>query len=86
MRYRDFVRSLPCASCGAPGPSDGHHAIDVGLYPGMGRKAPDVLLMPLCRGCHNKLHQGNERLIQAQPLMIIQTQIKAVRSLQAIEA
>ncbi len=56
--YLDYIRSLPCARCRAPAPSDAHHIVDMGLLPGMGRKAPDALAMPLCRVCHGVVHSG----------------------------
>lgn len=77
MKYLNFVRSLPCAACMAPAPSEAHHAIDVGLHPGMGRKASDLHAMPLCRVCHAKLHAGDARLHEAQAVLVLQTQDQA---------
>lgn len=47
--YMARVKSLPCAVCGAYGPSDAHHILE-GRTPG--RKSPDELCIPLCRDCH----------------------------------
>lgn len=49
------VKELPCAVCGAPGPSDAHHILE-GRTPG--RKAPDLLVVPLCKSCHQDNHNG----------------------------
>jgi hypothetical protein len=72
MTYLDYVRSLPCGLCEAPAPSQAHHAIDVGIYPGMGRKACDALSMPLCAGCHRSVHEGKARAID-QLAMVART-------------
>lgn len=56
-RYLDWVRSRPCAHCGAIGQSQAHHRI--GLVGGvMGSKAGDQEAMPLCDACHSDLHAG----------------------------
>jgi len=55
-KYLVWVKSLPCSICGAPA-DDAHHLIGVGNMGGMGTKASDVLVMPLCRGCHTELHR-----------------------------
>lgn len=49
--YLAYVRSQPCCSCGAPGPSDPHHS---GLR-GVGQKADDYSCVPLCRPCHERV-------------------------------
>ena|SRR3990167_3848994 len=54
--YLDFVRSLPCAACYATDNSDPHHGIDMGLIPGVGTTETDIFAIPLCRGCHARLH------------------------------
>ena len=54
--YLTWVKSLPCCGCGAPA-DDAHHAINVGLGGGMGTKASDILSLPVCRGCHDKIHK-----------------------------
>lgn len=55
-RFLAFVRELPCCFCGAPGPSDPHH---VGRH-GMGTKATDYSVLPLCRKCHDEWHAGRD--------------------------
>lgn len=50
-----LVKSLPCAVCGSPAPSDAHHILE-GRIPG--RKSPDMLAIPLCKDCHQGSHNG----------------------------
>jgi hypothetical protein len=47
-----WIRTLACAACRAPGPSDPHHVRSRGA----GGKAAD--LVPLCRSCHDLGHRG----------------------------
>lgn len=49
------VKELPCAVCGAPGPSDAHHILE-GRTPG--RKPSGFLCIPLCKDCHQGSHNG----------------------------
>lgn len=48
-----FVRTLACAWCSAPAPSDAHH---MGGHRGTGTKASDYRAIPLCRACHGRYH------------------------------
>jgi hypothetical protein len=54
-KYLNWVKELDCCMCGAPA-DDPHHVKGIGNFSGMGMKAPDYLSMPLCRGCHNQIH------------------------------
>ena len=63
--YLNKVRSLPCACCGKPGPSEAHHCRDLpdhderGLYerlPAAALKSGDRDAIPLCQHCHWKFH------------------------------
>lgn len=55
--YLDWVRTLPCCFCGMT-PSDAHHVIGMGWgLSGMGMKAPDSYMMPLCRYHHGEVHK-----------------------------
>jgi hypothetical protein len=56
--YLDWVKTLDCCNCGAPA-DDPHHIIGQGEG-GMGTKASDLLVMPLCRGCHTHIHSCHE--------------------------
>jgi len=53
-KYIRYVKSLVCVYCGAPA-DDPHHGIGLKLG-GMGLTAPDWAAIPVCRGCHSKLH------------------------------
>jgi hypothetical protein len=53
-KYLKWVKTLDCAFCRAPA-DDAHHIIGAGMG-GMGMKAPDWAVMPLCRGCHTRMH------------------------------
>lgn len=55
--YLDWVKTLPCSKCNCEG-TEPHHIIAAGLGGGMGTKADDYLSMPLCRKCHDELHDG----------------------------
>lgn len=56
-KHLAWVRSKSCISCGHPSPSDPHHLISLGSG-GMGIKDTDAMTIPLCRTCHNLLHQN----------------------------
>ncbi|EBP6818099.1 DUF968 domain-containing protein [Salmonella enterica] len=53
-RYTRWVKSQPCACCGKQA-DDPHHLIGHGQG-GMGTKAHDLFVLPLCRTHHNELH------------------------------
>ncbi|EDA5207397.1 hypothetical protein CC578_20790 [Salmonella enterica subsp. enterica serovar Thompson] len=53
-RYTRWVKSQPCACCGKQA-DDPHHLIGYGQG-GMGTKAHDLFVLPLCRTHHNELH------------------------------
>lgn len=54
-KYADWVRSQPCCSCGADGPSQLHHMTGAG----MGLRAHDHLGMPMCGRCHMEFHDSS---------------------------
>jgi hypothetical protein len=58
--YADLIREMPCCTCGAPGPSDPHHARSRGA----GGDRRD--LCPLCRDCHRILHQIGRATFEAR--------------------
>jgi len=73
-RYLAFVRSLPCSVCGAPADS-AHHIIAMYNLSGMGLKAPDSFVMPVCDGpvgCHARIHAEPE-LQRLQPWWLTDT-------------
>lgn len=51
-----FIASLVCAVCGAPGPVP-HHLLR-GVVRGMGMRAGDQWVVPLCPEHHRELHAG----------------------------
>ena len=55
-KYRAWVRSLPCAACGATVDVQAAHTGDRGL----GQKASDYSCVPLCRSCHAEYDNGLE--------------------------
>ncbi|HHR5091364.1 DUF968 domain-containing protein [Escherichia coli] len=54
--YTRWVKTQKCMTCGNQA-DDPHHIIGYGLG-GMGTKADDLFVIPLCRKCHNELHAG----------------------------
>ena len=57
-RYLAWVRERPCVHCRKVGQSEPHHII--GLTGGhMGGKTGDEFAVPLCRHCHDEIHQGH---------------------------
>lgn len=76
--YLAFVRTKPCCSCSAPGPSDPHHYAPKGRGGGMGMKCDDRRTVPLCRLCHDYFHSKGsvEGLTSAQThLLFMETQV-----------
>ncbi|WP_321206130.1 DUF968 domain-containing protein [Limnobaculum sp. M2-1] len=53
-KYTKWVKTQACSGCGA-GADDPHHIIGHGQG-GMGTKAHDLFVIPLCRRCHDALH------------------------------
>ncbi len=71
-KFLTWVKTQPCECCGSPS-DDAHHLIGWGQG-GMGTKAHDFLVIPLCRQHHTELHNDPvkfERNHGAQPAMII---------------
>ncbi|EKQ2061140.1 DUF968 domain-containing protein [Escherichia coli] len=56
-KYTRWVKTQPCACCGKPA-DDAHHLIGHGQG-GMGTKAHDLFVLPLCRKHHDELHADN---------------------------
>ena len=53
--YLDWVKTLPCAKCGAPPPSDPSH---LNSFKGTATKSPDPWAIPECRQCHESYERG----------------------------
>lgn len=56
-KYLDWIRTNPCAFCGAIPPSEPHHVRGVDGVPGTSRVPSDHLALPVCRECHDKLQE-----------------------------
>lgn len=54
--YLAWIRQHDCAWCGKAGPSEASHHPAEG-HGGMGTKADDHDVVPLCHGCHAHWHQ-----------------------------
>lgn len=60
----DYVKTLQCVACGRSPGGQAHHVTTQGA--GGGDTADN--LMPLCYGCHTKLHKvGYFKMIQQHP-------------------
>ncbi|HAT5006070.1 TPA: DUF968 domain-containing protein [Serratia marcescens] len=57
--YLRWVKSQPCVICGIQA-DDAHHIIGHGQG-GMGTKAHDLFIIPLCREEHDALHRDPSR-------------------------
>lgn len=53
-KYTQWVKRQPCCGCGNQA-DDPHHITGNG-FGGMGTKAHDMFVIPLCRQCHDRLH------------------------------
>lgn len=78
--YLAWVRSLPCANCGAVGCSHAHHRIGHGRLATV--KVSDMEAMPLCGRCHGELHNQGWRAWElgnrSQHRMIVETLLLAL--------
>lgn len=54
--YLNYVASLPCVVTGIEPAGEAHHIIAAGFGGGMGTKASDLFVFPLCREEHMLLH------------------------------
>ena len=78
-KYTQWVKQQPCLCCGKQA-DDPHHLIGYGQG-GMGTKAHDLFVLPLCRAHHDELH-ADARAFEAkygtQPELIIRTLDRAL--------
>ena len=70
--YIDWIKTLPCATCDQPGPSDPSHP---NFFKSMKAKGPDALAIPECRKCHNEYERygsplQEQRLAKAALVML----------------
>lgn len=63
-KHLEFIRTLPCIICGHHGTEAAHirasSSASDKVNPGIGRKADDCHVTPLCNACHERQHSGNE--------------------------
>lgn len=84
------VRLLPCLVCGSSHSTEAHHLLR-GVVRGMGRKADDSKVIPLCSRHHRDLHQdGNETTYLARygiinPVAVADALYTASPDLEAME-
>lgn len=69
-KHLDFIRSLPCASCGNDISTEAAHLRTGNLKygkreTGMQEKPSDKWALPLCSVCHREQHDGDESLFWA---------------------
>lgn len=55
--YLDWIKTLHCCGCGAPA-DDPHHRYGSGWSKGAATQASDLWAIPLCRRCHDHLHES----------------------------
>ena len=58
-KYLESIRNQRCCRCYAPPPNDAHHVLGIEKR-GMGTKNSDYLAVPLCRECHDAIHNGGD--------------------------
>lgn len=76
--YLDWIREQSCCLCFSPF-TEAHHVIGYGAGK-MGGKAPDIAAVPLCRICHQELHNTfSDEWIRPQLKWLIETLDKAVK-------
>ncbi|WP_072570097.1 DUF968 domain-containing protein [Enterobacter sp. SA187] len=78
-KYTRWVKAQPCACCSSPA-DDPHHVIGYGQG-GMGTKAHDLFVIPLCRAHHDELHtdmKAFEKKYCTQPELLLKTLDRAL--------
>lgn len=78
-KYTRWVKQQPCACCGQQS-DDPHHLIGYGQG-GMGTKAHDLFVIPLCRAHHDELHadmKAFEEKYGTQPELLLKTLDRAL--------
>ena len=78
-KYTRWAKAQPCACCGHQA-DDPHHLIGYGQG-GMGTKAHDLFVIPLCRAHHDELHadmKAFEEKYGTQPELLLKTLDRAL--------
>lgn len=60
-KHLAWIRTLPCVICGKWGPNHPHHLMR-GVSRGMGMRAEDRFVIPLCHIDHDKLHANGDEI------------------------
>lgn len=71
--YLEFLRHRPCCICLSQW-AEPHHVFKrfLGIsYAGLGQKGSDLLAIPVCRSCHDKIHWGRLRVTREESLELI---------------
>jgi hypothetical protein len=75
-KYLAWIREQPCYHCGKQNQSEPHHIIGISGS-GMGIKADDIHTMPLCRQCHDDVHECQNNFLHQQIRWLCKAQNKA---------
>jgi hypothetical protein len=59
LQYREWIRTLPCATCGSHWQIEAAHT---GFEGGMSQKASDYSCVPLCKNCHTAGRKAYHRI------------------------
>lgn len=78
--YETWIRTLPCAACNLPGPSEVSHLADE-PWKALGSKVSSLWVWPSCRACHETYHR--DRTLHASPweliaLTLLQAQVEGI--------
>jgi len=82
-QYLKWVSKLPCAACAMKDDTIVAHHLASRNAPfcgGMGYKASDIFVMPLCHRCHSDAHNGDADILDWQFTFIFDTLDKATRA------
>ena len=75
-KYLDWLKTGECVSCGMPA-DDAHHLLLP--YDGiMGSKQDDFMAVPVCRGCHDRIHRYPAAFYEVQQRWLRDTLRKAI--------
>jgi len=78
-KYLAWVRKQPCVMCGRPA-GEAHHIKGVGHLSGVGLKADDSMVIPVCTDHHRMFHdKGDRELIDKQWEFAARTLMQAFR-------
>jgi hypothetical protein len=85
--YRDWVCTLDCVICGAPGYAEdqivAHHMKGVGYLSGVSLRAGDEWSIPMHVTCHTEWHQAQITELTMQWEWVARTQARAIAAILA---